>query len=149
VISARPRDAAKLAQCAAVVGRVLDDVEAGDEVELRVGERQLLDDRLADVLVPARARHGDRVGARVDAARVPVVTQHLEVPPRATAGIEDAAPVVVVEEAVELCSHDPAPAAVPPVALVGGEHGLELAGDHGASLGDAVLAPAEPALTFR
>src|SRR5438309_1141157 len=72
----------------AIVGRVLDDVAAGDEVERLVLPRQRLDDALVDVGMPAFARDLDGVGVVVEAGDLAVGGQLVEQPAGAAAGVE-------------------------------------------------------------
>jgi hypothetical protein len=128
--AARPRHAPQLRQRGAVVGRVLDDVEARHEVERPVREGQVLDARDAHVAVPAPPRRGDRLGARVDPRRAPEARELVERPARAAAGVEQPR-ARRDRKPVELGPQDAAAPAVPPVALVARQHGLQLVGRHG------------------
>ena len=87
--AAGPADAQQLAQRRAVVGGVLDHVQAGDQVKARVVPRDLLQPAGDDLAQPAAARHLGRVGVELEPADLAVVDQLLHRAARAAAGVED------------------------------------------------------------
>ena len=126
--AARTRDPPQLAQRAPVVRGVLDDVEAGDEVERRIGEGHALDCAAARRMA-AEARRGHGAGVGVDPDHHPASAQVVEHASRSAARIED--PGVRGQlHAIELGMQHAPSAPVPPMALVAGEDGVDLAAVH-------------------
>src|SRR4051794_36111488 len=128
-VAARSGHAEELLERGHVVGRVLDDVEARDEVERGVGVREVLDAGHAHVDVAARASGAYRVRAHVHAVHTVDGAEPREVVEglaRAAARVEHVA-AGPQREALQLAGHDAAPSAVPPVAVDTGDHGVELA----------------------
>jgi hypothetical protein len=117
---------------------VLEHVEARNEVERVVLEREPVEAGLVDV-VPARAGRGHRGGADVRAGDLSEVRQAVENRARAAARVQDAR-VVPEPEALDLLDDYAQAAAIPPVALVVVEDGLELARLDASRLAPAPLA---------
>ena len=124
-VAARPRDAAELAQDGEVVGCVLEHVQASHQVEGVVLERQPRDVRGDHLVVPACARRPHGQGADVDSRHVPESGETVEHATRAASGVEDLRAGIETEPP-HLAHHDAQTAAVPPVALIMVQDGLEL-----------------------
>ena len=78
----------QLDQREAIVGDVLDHVEARDQVKRRARPWELLEAPHADVGNPTCARHLRRVVIELDPGRVTVIDQLLERAARAAAGVQ-------------------------------------------------------------
>jgi hypothetical protein len=145
--TAGDRHPQQLAQGAHVVVEVLDDIEAGDEVEARAAPREALDARQPD----PRPRFGPRAPHRgrvvVDAPDGAELRQLAHGATGAAARIEDRA-VGRQPETLGKPEHDPAAPPVPPVGLVVREHRVALGGQHGTTVAPRRLGPAAAPLAF-
>ena len=77
-VASGPGHTTQLRQRGAVVARVLDHVEAGDEVEAGVLPGQALDGPHPHVVVAPGARRRHRLGAQVETGHPPVSAQLVE-----------------------------------------------------------------------
>ena len=131
--AARARDPSQLAQGAPVVGGVLETSRQVTRSNDCVGEGHALDGAEPG-RVAAAARRGHRARVRIDADHGAAPAQLVEHPARSAARIED--PGVGGEpDAIELGMQDAPAAPVPPMALVAGEDGVDLAAVHHALAG--------------
>ena len=115
--AARPADAAQLHERGAIVGRVLDHVEAGDQVKAVLRPRQLLEPPDRDLRDPASARELSRVAVKLDPGHLAVIDELLERAARPAAGVEHPRPRRQ-RQPIELGPDDPPPAAVPPMVVI-------------------------------
>ena len=121
----RVADATQFGERGAIVGQVLQHVQARDQVESVVGERQRLERADASLGAAARARRLHRRRAGVDADDVPVAREVLHHPPRSAARVEHVAVFAEREPVEHGAQHAPA-APIPPVPVVGLEHAAQL-----------------------